>query len=528
MLLLTASQILRGLSCEVAVRTQAGSWSLQRGAGSASRPLGGAARRLLASDAKPAGGAAAGASSSASSSSSPPPPGSGGGAGGGKTAGGGGFAGAGDKAREAASAARAAGPAAIALAAAWGARLRKEAKRVADHAHRTSAGQAAALQGAALWQAHSGKITAAAALGAAYLLYCLALPAAGLLTDAPERHPLAARAAAAAACAAVVAGGAAWARARGAVRADRVYRLAMLKLNADPGVLEVMGAPLAGSPVRAEITSGGGVYLRDALWPRRRPRRLQMAFRVAGPARDGTAFVTVRRVKGKYDFKLLAVELDGVGGAVGAGAAVGAHAAKAAAAFRAAAAGARGGAGPAAGAAAKEPEAAGAAAGGAAAAEAGAEAPARIYLAGDAAALLEGSALRELAAPLARAAALEARHEIEDDLDAALGEWRPGAAAAAAAAADPDQFTAWQRLRRAWAGARTYAQKHWGVGYPREAAGKVPEEGSAPGGGGGGGGKAGEGKPAADAAAAAAAATGTGGPASAGGGGGSGQAQKKA
>ena len=71
-----------------------------------------------------------------------------------------------------------------------------------DHARRTSLARAAALQGAAAWQAHSGRITFAAALGATYLLYRLALPALGLVSDLPATHPAVAAAAAAPASAA--------------------------------------------------------------------------------------------------------------------------------------------------------------------------------------------------------------------------------------------------------------------------------------------------------------------------------------
>jgi hypothetical protein len=68
---------------------------------------------------------------------------------------------------------------------------------------------------------------------------------------------------------------------------------------------------------------------------------------------------------------------------------------------------------------------------------------------------------------------------VEDDLDDQLGEWTSGPA-------DADQFTLTQRARRAWARARGYLQKHWGIGYPREAkarpaaAGGAAEAGAAP------------------------------------------------
>lgn len=54
------------------------------------------------------------------------------------------------------------------------------------------------------------------------------------------------------------------------------------------------------------------MFLRDGVWPPRpRPRRVQMAFPVSGAAAEGVAYIVARKVSGKYDFKLLAVELRG-------------------------------------------------------------------------------------------------------------------------------------------------------------------------------------------------------------------------
>lgn len=121
-----------------------------------------------------------------------------------------------------------------------------QVKRIIDHARHTSIGQAAALQLTALWQSQGGRISFAAALGASYLLYRITLPAASLFSNAPSQHPFLAASLAAAGSVAVVAAVAGYVRARAAVNPERVYGLAMLKLNSHPGVLEVMGAPLAG------------------------------------------------------------------------------------------------------------------------------------------------------------------------------------------------------------------------------------------------------------------------------------------
>lgn len=98
---------------------------------------------------------------------------------------------------------------------------------------------------------------------------------------------------------------------------------------------------------------------------------------------------------------------------------------------------------------------------------------------------------------------------MEDDLDAALGDWsasRPDGGPGDGAA-DPLQLTAWQRVQRVWRNGRAYARKHWGIGIPREgpddeaadakaAAGAyakpaAPAAGAAAGGGAGGSGGAG-------------------------------------
>ncbi|KAI8472849.1 MAG: hypothetical protein J3K34DRAFT_466998 [Monoraphidium minutum] len=429
-----------------------------------------------------------GAAASTSSGGAAGAPSSGGGAaGGGAGASPGGIGDA--KARALGAAAAVTGAAAAALAAIRSSRLREDFKRIADHARRTSLGQAAALQAAALWQAHSGRATAAAAVGAAYMLYRLALPAAGLLSDWPAAHPALARAAAAAAAAAAVGAGVAYARARAAADPGRVYQLAMLKLNSDPGVLEVMGAPLAGSGVRVEVASGGGVYLSRGAWPpRRRPRRVQMAFEVTGASRAGVAYAAAVKRRGRYDFKLLAVELADCGAGARGGTATAGGGGAAAAGAPGGAAAASGGAAAGGGGAAAE--AAAKAAGGAAAAGGGGGGVAHVFLAGDLAALRDGSALRELAAPLARAVAMDARHEVEDDLDTALGHWRAapaegeGGEGGGGGGEDLHQLTAWERASRGWAAARLYAKKHLRLGIPKEA----PEDAAAAGGGGGGGG----------------------------------------
>lgn len=57
-----------------------------------------------------------------------------------------------------------------------------------------------------------------------------------------------------------------------------------------------MGAPLAGSDVRAEVLTGGGLRLKGLL-PRYRSRRLQMIFPLRGADRRGLVSLEAKRRK---------------------------------------------------------------------------------------------------------------------------------------------------------------------------------------------------------------------------------------
>lgn len=58
--------------------------------------------------------------------------------------------------------------------------------------------------------------------------------------------------------------------------------------------MQVMGAPLAGSDVRAQVMTGGGLRLK-ALQPRLRSRRLQMIFPLRGSQHRGLVSLEVKR-----------------------------------------------------------------------------------------------------------------------------------------------------------------------------------------------------------------------------------------
>ncbi|KAM1029127.1 uncharacterized protein LOC126629188 [Malus sylvestris] len=97
-------------------------------------------------------------------------------------------------------------------------------------------------------------------------------------------------------------------RSRFTINPDKVYRIAMRKLNTSAGILEVMGAPLSGSELRAYIMSGGGVTLKK-FKPTFRSKRCFLIFPVRGSERKGLVNVEVKKKKGQYDMKLLAVDI---------------------------------------------------------------------------------------------------------------------------------------------------------------------------------------------------------------------------
>ncbi|KAH9311375.1 hypothetical protein KI387_026410 [Taxus chinensis] len=107
---------------------------------------------------------------------------------------------------------------------------------------------------------------------------------------------------------AMVAFGGLYARARYTINPDRVYRIAMRKLNTSAGILEVMGAPLSGTDVRAYVMSGGRIHLKN-FKPSLRSKRCFIIFPIQGSERRGLVSVEVKKKKGQYDFKLLAVDV---------------------------------------------------------------------------------------------------------------------------------------------------------------------------------------------------------------------------
>ncbi|KAF3663628.1 putative RING finger and transmembrane domain-containing protein 2-like [Capsicum annuum] len=97
-------------------------------------------------------------------------------------------------------------------------------------------------------------------------------------------------------------------RSRFTINPDKVYRMAMRRLNTEAGILEVMGAPLSGTDLRAYVMSGGGITLKN-FKPRFRGKRCFLIFPIRGSERKGLVSVEVKNKKGQYDMKLLAVDI---------------------------------------------------------------------------------------------------------------------------------------------------------------------------------------------------------------------------
>lgn len=113
--------------------------------------------------------------------------------------------------------------------------------------------QALSLQAEAFWQRHSTRLTLALGAASAYAAWRLMLAAASLFAGPGQAAPGYGLAAAAAA---LVAAAALALRRRYVIQPEQVYQAAMLRLNSSPAVLEVMGAPVAGSDVRAYVVTG--------------------------------------------------------------------------------------------------------------------------------------------------------------------------------------------------------------------------------------------------------------------------------
>lgn len=97
-------------------------------------------------------------------------------------------------------------------------------------------------------------------------------------------------------------------RSRFIINPDKVYRMAMRKLNTSAPILELMGAPLAGTDVRAYIMSGGLPKITNFKL-RLGGKRCFLIFPLRGSERRGLVSVEVKKKKGQHEMKLLAVDI---------------------------------------------------------------------------------------------------------------------------------------------------------------------------------------------------------------------------
>ena len=77
--------------------------------------------------------------------------------------------------------------------------------------------------------------------------------------------------------------------------------MAMRRLNTAAGILEVMGAPLTGTDLRAYVMSGGGLKMKN-FKPNLRSKRCFLIFPIQGSERKGLVSVEVKKNKGEVCF----------------------------------------------------------------------------------------------------------------------------------------------------------------------------------------------------------------------------------
>ncbi|EOA27576.1 hypothetical protein CARUB_v10023715mg [Capsella rubella] len=93
-------------------------------------------------------------------------------------------------------------------------------------------------------------------------------------------------------------------RSRFTINPDKVYRMTMRKINTAAEILEVMGAPLSGSDLRAYVMSGGGITFKK-FKPTIRSKRCFLLFPVQGSERKGLVSVEVKKKKGQVSLSQL-------------------------------------------------------------------------------------------------------------------------------------------------------------------------------------------------------------------------------
>ena len=166
------------------------------------------------------------------------------------------------------------------------------------------------LQAEAFWQQNAIKLTVTAGALSAFAIWKVYLKVAGVFADVSDT--LTATKLFGLSIVTVVASGL-FLQSRRRIDPERVYRLAMIRLNTHPGLLEVLGAPLAGSEVRASVTTGGRLRFKG-IRPKYSSRRLQMIFPLRGSDCRGLVSLEVKKRHGVMNFKLLAVDVPSITG----------------------------------------------------------------------------------------------------------------------------------------------------------------------------------------------------------------------
>ena len=98
-------------------------------------------------------------------------------------------------------------------------------------------------------------------------------------------------------------------RHRHALDPEAVYRLSMRALNQDPRVLELLGAPLEATELRAFVMSGGRLRVGGNLLPKISSRRCHLIFPLQGKDMRGIVSAEAKKKRGKYVFKMLCVDV---------------------------------------------------------------------------------------------------------------------------------------------------------------------------------------------------------------------------
>jgi len=185
--------------------------------------------------------------------------------------------------------------------------LPASARRFLDSLQQPSSLQRAmSLQLEAAWQQHRIKALSLALLGLTYLVWRAMRRTASAFVDVSQSMAATGLISLGAALSLVAA--VFWYRKFFMISPSAVYRAAIRQLNVHPGILEVMGAPLVGSDVRATVLTGGGLKFKG-FRPKLRSRRVAMIFPLKGTERRGLVSVEAKKKRGAMKMTLLAVDV---------------------------------------------------------------------------------------------------------------------------------------------------------------------------------------------------------------------------